>query len=208
MKPTRYHDLIHRWNLVKKDPSATLSEPVEPITWWVENTTPVELRQIFLNAGAKWNEAFEHAGFKNAVVMKIMPDTATWDPADIRYNVIRYVASDLGFAIGPSFVNPRTGQIIGADITMDHGFFRGITEEQDIFKRELHVAPLNNKHYSSCTIAKGMMKEFAAGYVFAEFTGMPGMELKNLKEQFYTELVLHEMGHTMGLNHNMKSADA
>ena len=206
MKPTRYHDLIHRWNLVKKDPSATLSEPVEPITWWVENTTPVELRQIFLNAGAKWNEAFEHAGFKNAVVMKMMPDTATWDPADIRYNVIRYVASDLGFAIGPSFVNPRTGQIIGADITMDHGFFRGITEEQDIFKRELHVAPLNNKHYSSCTIAKGMMKEFAAGYVFAEFTGMPGMELKNLKEQFYTELVLHEMGHTMGLNHNMKSS--
>jgi hypothetical protein len=206
MKPTRFHDLIHRWNLVKKDPSAAISEPVEPITWWVENTTPVELRQIFLNAGAKWNEAFEHAGFKNAVVMKMMPDTATWDPADIRYNVIRYVASDLGFAIGPSFVNPRTGEIIGSDITMDHGFFRGITEEQDIFKRELHQAPLNQKNYSSCTIANGMMKEFAAGYVFAEFSGMPGTELKNLKEQFYTELVLHEMGHTMGLNHNMKAS--
>lgn len=206
MKPTRYHDMIHRWNLVKKDPSAALSEPVEPITWWVENTTPVELRQIFLNAGAKWNEAFEHAGFKNAVVMKMMPDTATWDPADIRYNVIRYVASDLGFAIGPSFVNPRTGEIIGSDITMDHGFFRGVAEEQDIFKRELHLAPLNQKNYSSCTIANGMMKEFAAGYVFAEFSGMPGIELKNLKEQFYTELVLHEMGHTMGLNHNMKAS--
>lgn len=206
MKPTRYHDMIHRWNLVKKDPSAAISEPVEPITWWVENTTPVELRQIFLNAGAKWNEAFEHAGFKNAVVMKMMPDTATWDPADIRYNVIRYVASDLGFAIGPSFVNPRTGEIIGSDITMDHGFFRGIVEEQDIFKRELHQTPLNQKNYSSCTIANGMMKEFAAGYVFAEFSGMPGIELKNLKEQFYTELVLHEMGHTMGLNHNMKAS--
>jgi hypothetical protein len=206
MKPTRYHDMIHRWNLVKKDPLAAISEPVEPITWWVENTTPVELRQIFLNAGAKWNEAFEHAGFKNAVVMKMMPDTATWDPADIRYNVIRYVASDLGFAIGPSFVNPRTGEIIGSDITMDHGFFRGIAEEQDIFKRELHQAPLNQKNYNSCTIANGMMKEFAAGYVFAEFSGMPGIELKNLKEQFYTELVLHEMGHTMGLNHNMKAS--
>jgi Met-zincin/Domain of unknown function (DUF5117) len=206
MKPTRYHDKIHRWNLVKKDPSATLSEPVEPITWWVENTTPVELRQIILNAGAKWNEAFEYAGFRNAVVMKMMPDTASWDPADIRYNVIRYVASDLGFAIGPSFVNPRTGQIIGSDITMDHGFFRGIVEEQDIFKRELHPLPLNNKNYSSCTIASGMMKEYAAGYVFAEFSGMPALELTNLKEQFYTELVLHEMGHTMGLNHNMKSS--
>jgi hypothetical protein len=205
LKPTRYHDLIHRWNLVKKDPSATLSEPVEPITWWVENTTPVDLRQIILNAGAKWNEAFEHAGFKNAVVMKMMPDTATWDPADIRYNVIRYVASDLGFAIGPSFVNPRTGEIIGSDITIDHGFFRGILDEQNIFKRELHQPSVNNK-FNSCSIANGMMKEFAAGYVFAEFSGMAGADLANLKEQFYTELVLHEMGHTMGLNHNMKAS--
>ena len=54
-KPTRYHDLINRWYLEKKDPNAALSEPVEPITWWVENTTPVELRQIILDAGAKWN---------------------------------------------------------------------------------------------------------------------------------------------------------
>jgi hypothetical protein len=206
MKPTRYHDMINRWHLVKKDPSAALSEPVEPITWWVENTTPVELRQVILNAGAKWNEAFEYAGFKNAVVMKMMPDTATWDPADIRYNVIRYVASDLGYAIGPSFVNPRTGQIIGSDITIDHGFFRGIVEEQDIFKRQLHNGSGPHKKYHSCTIADGMMKEFAAGFVFAEFSGMPGLALTNLKEQFYTELVLHEMGHTMGLNHNMKAS--
>ena len=205
-KPTRYHDLINRWYLEKKDPNAALSEPVEPITWWVENTTPVELRQIILDAGAKWNEAFEYAGFKNAVVMKMMPDTATWDPADIRYNVIRYVASDLGYAIGPSFVNPRTGQIIGADITIDHGFYKGILNEQDVFKRDLHPAGINNKYHSSCTIANGMMKEFAAGYMFAELSGMPAIELKNLREQFYTELVLHEMGHTMGLNHNMKAS--
>ncbi len=206
MKPTRYHDLIHRWNLVKKDPAAKLSEPVEPITWWVENTTPIELRQIILNAGAKWNEAFEYAGFKNAVVMKMMPDTASWDPADIRYNVIRYVASDLGFAIGPSFVNPRTGEIIGSDITVDHGFFRGIIDEQNLFKHGLQQPTGINKNYKSCTIADGMMKDFAAGYVFAEFSGLPIAELVNLKEQFYTELILHEMGHTMGLNHNMKAS--
>lgn len=205
-KNTRFHDLIHRWHLEKKDPKAALSEPIEPITWWVENTTPVELRQIILDAGAKWNEAFEHAGFKNAVVMKMMPDTATWDPADIRYNVIRYVASDLGYAIGPSFVNPRTGQIIGSDITIDHGFYKGILNEQDIFKKSQQPAALNNKYNSSCSIANGMMKEFAAGYMFAEFSGMPAVELKNLREQFYTELVLHEMGHTMGLNHNMKAS--
>ena len=79
---TPYYDVINRWNLVKKDPNAELSEPVEPIVWWVENTTPVELRQTILDAGNKWNLAFEKAGFKNAVVMKMMPDTATWDPAE------------------------------------------------------------------------------------------------------------------------------
>lgn len=205
-KNTRFHDLIHRWHLEKKDPNAALSEPVEPITWWVENTTPVELRQIILDAGAKWNEAFEHAGFKNAVVMKMMPDTATWDPADIRYNVIRYVASDLGYAIGPSFVNPRTGQILGSDITIDHGFYKGIVNEEGLFKKSQQPAGMNNKYNSSCSIANGMMKEFAAGYMFAEFSGMPAVELKTLREQFYTELVLHEMGHTMGLNHNMKAS--
>ena len=206
LKPTRYHDLIQRWHLEKKDPTAKLSEPIEPITWWIENTTPVELRQLFLEAGARWNEAFEYAGFKNAVVMKMMPDTASWDPADIRYNVIRYVASDLGFAIGPSFVNPRTGQILGADITMDHGFYKGILDEQSVFKQGTHPTGMNHKNFSSCTIASGMMKEFAAGYVFAELSGMPAIELKNLREQFYTELVMHEMGHTMGLQHNMKAS--
>ena len=113
--------MINRWNLVKKDPSAAVSEPVEPIVWWVENTTPVEYRQTIVEAGMKWNEAFEKAGFKNAVVMKIMPDDATWDPADIRYNVIRWVSSPYPpyGAIGPSFVNPKTGQILGADITVE-----------------------------------------------------------------------------------------
>ncbi|MEI9908967.1 MAG: hypothetical protein WDO71_04440 [Bacteroidota bacterium] len=68
------------------------------------------LRQIVLNAGNKWNEAFEKAGFKNAVVMKMMPDTATWDPADIRYNVIRWVSSDLGYAIGQALLIPEQGR--------------------------------------------------------------------------------------------------
>ena len=113
ISPAPYKDMIHRWNLKKKDPNAALSEPVEPIVFWVENTTPVEYRQTIIDAGLKWNEAFEKAGFKNAIQMKIMPDDADWDPADIRYNVIRWVASGQPTygAIGPSFVNPKTGQI-------------------------------------------------------------------------------------------------
>src|SRR5439155_2866722 len=127
LSPTPYRDVIHRWNLVKKDPGAALSEPVEPIVYWIENTTPVEYRQTIMEAGLKWNEAFEKAGFKNAIQMKIMPDDADWDPADIRYNVIRWVSSAQPTygAIGPSFVNPRTGQILGADITIEWNFASG-----------------------------------------------------------------------------------
>jgi len=210
---TPYYDVINRWNLVKKDPNAELSEPVEPIVWWVENTTPVELRQTILDAGNKWNLAFEKAGFKNAVVMKMMPDTATWDPADIRYNVIRWVSSDLGYAIGPSFVNPRTGQILGSDITIDYGFLGGIISEQDVFKPTGYAGLNNSKppiamrnHFMSCDMAKGMQMQFAAGNIIAECFDAAPDELTTLKEQFFTELVLHEMGHTFGLNHNMKSS--
>ena len=107
---TPYKDMINRWNLKKKDSTSFLSEPTEPIIWWIENTTPIEYRQTIIDAGLKWNDAFEKAGFKNVVQMKIMPDTATWDPADIHYNVIRWVSSSTPSygAIGPSFTNPKT----------------------------------------------------------------------------------------------------
>jgi len=106
--PTPYRDLIHRWDLVKKDKNAVLSEPVEPIVWWIENTTPRQLRDTIRNAALAWNEAFEAAGFKNALVVKEQPDDADWDAGDIRYNVLRWTSSPnppFG-GYGPSFVNP------------------------------------------------------------------------------------------------------
>lgn len=213
-KATPYHDMINRWNLVKKDPNAALSEPVKPIVWWVENTTPVELRPIILAAGAKWNQSFEKAGFKNAVVMKMMPDTATWDPADIRYNVIRWVSSDLGYAIGPSFINPRTGEILGSDITIDYGFMGGIEREQDVFKpsgfastnkENMPAAEMRNR-FMGCDMIKDLQMQYGAGLAIAETFDASPEDLATLKEQFFTELVMHEMGHTMGLNHNMKAS--
>jgi Met-zincin/Domain of unknown function (DUF5117) len=216
--PTPFHDLINRWNLKKKDPNATLSDPVEPIVWWVENTTPVELRQIIVNAGLKWNEAFEKAGFKNAVVMKIMPDTASWDPADIRYNVIRWVSSDLGYAIGPSFVNPRTGQILGADITVDWGFMPGQEAEENIFTSAFPSnnntdpvqSPLNflpkQQVWKNCSYAREAKLQYATARTALEADGAPPRELGELQREFFTELIMHEMGHTMGLSHNMKSS--
>ena len=219
---TNYRDVINRWYLKKKDPSASLSEPVEPITFWVENTTPLEYRNIVKAAGERWNEAFEKAGFKNAVVMKIMPDDATWDPADIRYNVIRWVSSanpSYG-AIGPSFVNPMTGQILGSDITIEWGSgaqtpFLDVTEETNAGftsneqpKNLIEMLPVNmRKHWVNCSIGAELAKQYLAGTTLITTSATDGAEteVRLAHEQFLYYLVLHEMGHTLGLNHNMKA---
>ena len=116
-----YKDMIHRWNLEKKDPTKKISDPVKPITWWIENTTPYEFRDIIKEGVESWNLAFESAGFSNAIKVKVQPDTADWDAGDIRYNVLRWTSSPnppFG-GYGPSFVNPKTGEIIGADIMLE-----------------------------------------------------------------------------------------
>lgn len=220
---TPFKDVINRWHLKKKDPGAALSEPVEPIVYWVENTTPVEYRQAVVDAGLMWNEAFEKAGFKNAVQMKIMPEDATWDPADIRYNVIRWVSSPnppYG-AIGPSFVNPRTGQILGADISIEWkpvALWPGdavytertisITDQpehpEEAFEKML---PANmHNHWKNCNIGKYVMQQYSAGFTMAQLAGATTDDEKEFHRQFLFYLVMHEMGHTLGLNHNMKAS--
>lgn len=220
ISPVAFKDQIHRWNLVKKDPGAALSEPVEPITFWVENTTPVEYRQIIVDAGLKWNEAFEKAGFKNAVVMKIMPDDATWDPADIRYNVIRWVSSAQPTygAIGPSFVNPKTGQILGADITVewfsgsatpiyDELFTSGYTGiGNDKTVPEMKIPGVKPENFNTCTLAGELKAQLINGMTIVETSGASANEVKEMHKQFLYYLIMHEMGHTLGLNHNMKSS--
>lgn len=216
---TPYKDLINHWHLEKKDPSAAISEPVEPIVFWVENTTPYEYRQTIMEAGLKWNEAFEKAGFKNAVEMRMMPDTATWDPADIRYNVIRWVssASPSYGAIGPSFVNPRTGQILGADITVEwfsgsatpifDELFNGNTGNTSSVKALLkQVEQQHQEQYNACTLGNELKAQLVTGMTFLEAGDAPEAEIKEMHKQFLTYLIMHEMGHTLGLNHNMKAS--
>jgi hypothetical protein len=121
---------INRWNLEKQDPTAPLSAPKTPIVFWLENTIPVEYRQAVKEGIEMWNQAFEQAGFKEAIVAKQMPDRADWDPADIRYNTIRWFNStDAIFAMGPSRVNPLTGEILDADIVVDANFVRSMRQE-------------------------------------------------------------------------------
>ena len=208
-----YRDLINRWKLVKKDPNAAVSEPVEPITWWIENTTPVEFRDAIYKAAMMWNGPFEAAGFKNAVVVKIQPDDADWDAGDIRYNVLRWTSSPnppFG-GYGPTFVNPRTGQILGADIMLEYIFVTNRVRQEKAFATAamgLEMQDDNDVDMTGrkCTYADQLQLNVMTGMQALRARGATQIEMRDYINQAITGLILHEMGHTMGLNHNMKAS--
>ncbi|MBD2337191.1 zinc-dependent metalloprotease [Calothrix sp. FACHB-156] len=121
---------INRWNLEKADPQAAISRPKKPVVFWIDNAVPFEYRDAIKEGILMWNKAFLKAGFKDAIEVRQMPDNATWDPADIRYNTIRWINTIDGFfARGPSRVNPLTGEILDADILVDGSFVRVLKNE-------------------------------------------------------------------------------
>lgn len=207
---TPWRDLVNRWNLVKKNPDAALSDPVEPITWWIENTTPVELRPAIREGVLAWNKAFETAGFTNAVVVREQPDTATWDAGDLRYNVLRWTASPTppfgGY--GPSFTNPRTGQILGADIMLEFIFVTNRIQQADLFEYagQALTLPTDDTDANSCSAQAYMQQQAAFGAAALQALGATDAEMSAYVHDAVVSLVLHEVGHTMGLNHNMKAS--
>lgn len=210
--PTPYRDLIHRWHLEKKDKTAKLSEPVQPIVWWIENTTPTEIRPIIQDAVLAWNEAFEAAGFTNAVQVKIQPDDADWDAGDIRYNVLRWTSSPnppFG-GYGPSFVNPRTGQIIGADIMLEYVFLANRIRMGRLFPtaglhlEEDHALELGDPRL--CSLGHRLQHSTLFGLHTMKAHGATEEETTELIKESLYYLILHEVGHTLGLNHNMRSS--
>lgn len=217
---TPWRDMINRWNLVKKDPSAAISEPVTPIVWWIENTTPEELRPTIKKAVESWNIAFEQAGFKNAIQVKTQPNDADWDAGDIRYNVLRWTSSPQppfgGY--GPSFTNPRTGEILGADIMFEFSFLTNRINQRNVFEtaalglnqqKETEVFLANlERHQQQCAMANYLQMSNMLGKTLAS-TLEKGTDVSNkLVEESLYYLMLHEVGHTLGLNHNMKATQA
>jgi len=210
---TNYRDLVNRWKLIKKDPSLDISEPIKPITWWIENSTPMEWRQTIKEAVLQWNVAFEKAGFKNAVEVKIQPDDADWDAGDIRYNVLRWTSSPnppFG-GYGPSMVNPKTGEIIAADVMLEFVFFTNRVFYDKLYSNASSVMNTDNYNQTHdhnnfvCSAGSILHDNINFGRTFIALNG-DDYDLEELERQSMMYLIMHEVGHTLGLNHNMKSS--
>lgn len=214
---------INRWRLEKKDPDAALSEPVQPIVYWMDKNIPPKYRPAVEAGILEWNKAFEKIGFKNAVVAKQQPDDADWDNMDAEHASVRwFVGADVGFAIGPSHVDPRTGEILDADIGMSDVFARGgrafISEDTprltSFGEEEAALAQMNQgwregRNASYCTYATDAASEMNFALDILEARGdidPESPEADAFVQARIKDVVMHEVGHTLGLKHNFKAS--
>lgn len=179
---TAHHAIIQRYRLEPKDPESyrkgQLTEPKHPIVYYIDPATPKKWIP-YLKAGVNdWNVAFEAAGFKNAIIAKEWPDDPTMSPDDARYCVIRYLPSETENAYGPRIVDPRSGEIMESHICWYH-----------------NVMNLLKKWYM---VQCGPLDKRAQSMTFDD-------KLMGTLIQFVSS---HEVGHTLGLRHNMAASSA
>ncbi|MEW4527498.1 zinc-dependent metalloprotease [Maioricimonas sp. JC845] len=217
---------INRWDLRKKDPSVKFSPPAKPIRFYLEKTVPVFLRPTVKAGILEWNKAFEKLGYAGAIEVLQQEDNADWDPEDINYNTFRWITSDAGFAMGPSRVDPRTGQILDADIIFDAGFLTYWKQDYETFTAEdaQRLVPnwspfegleddadadVERLKAMQCALSDGMQYQMgvsAAMMLGHGLTARGGKLPEEFIHQGLKEVVMHEVGHTLGLRHNFKAS--
>jgi hypothetical protein len=221
---------INRWNLEKADPTAAVSPPKKPIRFFLDKTIPYSYRRPIREAIEEWNKAYEKVGFLNAVEVDEQREEETWDPEDIRYNTFRWITSNAGFAIGPSHVNPYTGEILDADILFDADFIQ--SWQSDIETANPHAAILladealmgamsptpegtakrllMRRDGGECMLGATMAAEMLLGATVLQQPAADPAAAKALFDklvfQGLKEVAMHEVGHTLGLRHNFKAS--
>ena len=214
--------MILRWDMRKKDPTAPISDPVKQVVFWIDDSIPVEFRKATADGILRWNKAFEKVGISNAIAVKVKPEKADWDHADMRYNVIRMIRSEnAGYAVAWPRWDPYTGEILNASISMDAAMIYGMaqeyswiaapavgTYEQDLARVLKQSAKVNHtKGLFSLPVECRYGETKAANAAF----GLTAMELihpsikidkKKYLEQAIEDVISHEMGHILGLRHN------
>ncbi len=217
--PKRRSYIVNRWRLEKKDPSAAVSEPKQPIVYWLDKNIPAKYRQSVADGILEWNKAFEKAGFRNAIVVKQQTDQDDFDTMDSRHASVRwFTGDDVGFAIGPSHVDPRSGEILDADIGMSDVFARGARRlaSEDIARTfdgvdkalEAQYPQRAARGYLACDYMAAASREmdFAADVLEARGLDMSGPEADALAQGYVKDVIMHEVGHTLGLQHNFRAS--
>jgi len=219
---TFFERFTNRWRLECADePDAgELCEPKEPITYYIEQTVPETYREALIDGVDAWQDAFEAAGFKNAIVAKMLPEDA--DAEDIRYPTLRWNTSDqTGYgAIGPSVVDPRTGEILDADIlfeaSMVLGFknsWRNIISPGTAFSSMYNVSEAEKERLKAGVEHSSFSTEFTAqGSMLKSALLASGKLSPNepVPEDYVQDamkwVTMHEVGHTLGLRHNFRAS--
>ncbi|WP_439384818.1 zinc-dependent metalloprotease [Ideonella sp. YS5] len=224
--PNRHY--VRRWRLEKKDPAAPLSEPVHPITFWIDRDVPLKYRDTITRGVLAWTPAFERIGFKNALVVKQQPDDAKFDTLDLRVASIRWMTNaDPAFgAIGPSHIDPRTGEILDADIGIESlsSRDRRAVRAQVLSGRPMadaasllqsdgqaQLADLAQHGEDALRCQFGELANEQLGYALDVLESRGDIdpdspEADAFVQAYLFDVTMHEVGHTLGLRHNFRSS--